>query len=116
MFFGNLFHNVKLILLIYVNIIFALQNNNNDNTIQIYKNCNGLNDGEYYFQLIEDYPIIRAKCSNGYIIIDYNYDNEVEQYFTSFQKWHYAMAGPLNDDSVNWEKWWRPSKDFTEKN
>ena len=72
--------------------------------------CVGLDDGEYYLKLMNDdtYPIIKAKCSNQYMILDYNYDSDISEYFSSWAGWHYALSGPLKSDTVNWGEWYQP--------
>ena len=55
----------------------------------------------------DEYPPVKLKCSNGYTILDYNRDNNLQDYFTSWAMWHYAAAGPLNGDTVNWRSWYK---------
>ncbi len=70
--------------------------------ISIPSNCIGLSDGYYYFKLLEDdnYPIIYAKCSNEYLILDPSLDPDIEFYFNSFEMYHISVAGPSNEYSI----------------
>ena len=74
--------------------------------------CKDLEDGEYWLKLVDgdEYPPVHLKCSNGYTILDVNQDSNVESYFSSWVLWHYAIAGPLNGDVVNWENWYQAGK------
>jgi len=60
-----------------------------------------------------NYPAIYVKCSNEYAILDYNYDNNLKEYFSTWNYWHYAIAGPINGDTVNWEAWYLANDDNT---
>jgi len=102
-----LFVSIFLQSILFFNYVISKE----DETITVYKSCLSLSDGEYYFQLSENKPIIKAKCSNGYMIIDYNLDNNIVNYFTSWTKYHYAIAGPLNGDQVNWLNWFTPANE-----
>jgi hypothetical protein len=64
-------------------------------------------------KLVDDdaYPLVYAKCSNGYTMIDYDLDSDWEMYLSSFRQFHYAVAGPVKDDHVNWEGWFLGSAD-----
>ena len=78
-------------------------------------NCNDLEDGEYTFKLINSdnskYPLINGKCSNGYLILDYNYDNQIYNYFSSWTQWFKDTYGPTNDDKeANWDNWFLPAQ------
>ena len=72
--------------------------------------CVGLADGEYYLKLIDrdEYPIIKGKCSNEYLILDHSVDADISQYFTSWVGWHHSLSGPLKSDTVNWGEWYLP--------
>ena len=72
--------------------------------------CAGLEDGIHWLQLIDDnsYPLVEVKCSNGFAILDVNLDSNLKEYFSSWDMWHYAIAGPRNDDPVNWANWYVP--------
>ena len=48
------------------------------------------------------------------MVIDVNEDSNVEEYFSSFQKWHLALGGPVQMDYANWEQWWLPNAQFTD--
>lgn len=58
----------------------------------------------------ETYPIVKVKCSNGYAILDVNYDANIKEYFTSWAMWHSAIAGPTNGDIVDWDNWFIKSR------
>jgi len=77
----------------------------------IHTSCVGLDDGEYWLHLMdgEEYPPVKLKCSNHYAILDYNQDMNLKNYFSTWVMWHYAIAGPLNGDVVNWAQWYKPS-------
>mmetsp|Transcript_73409 Transcript_73409/g.66071 ORF Transcript_73409/g.66071 Transcript_73409/m.66071 type:complete len:104 (-) Transcript_73409:7-318(-) len=76
-------------------------------TISIPSNCIGLSDGYYYLKLIDndEYPIIYAKCSNEYLILDPSIDDDIKSYFNSFEMYHHSVAGPSNQYPINWEDW-----------
>ena len=59
------------------------------NTVQVPSNCIGLSDGYYYFKLIDDdkYPIIYAKCSNEYLILDVSVDKDVKAHIVHAVIW-----------------------------
>merc|ERR1719242_2296283 len=46
------------------------------------------------------------------MVIDVNEDPNVEDYFSSFTSWHYAVSGPEMMDHSNWESWWLPSAEW----
>merc|ERR1719242_962247 len=46
------------------------------------------------------------------MVIDVNEDPNVEDYFSSFTSWHYAVSGPEMMDHRNWESWWLPSAEW----
>eukprot|EP01084_Bolivina_argentea_P090521 163099_1 len=73
-------------------------------------NCLGLSDGFYYLKLLEgdEYPIIYAKCSNEYLILDPSLDEDIKLYFNSFEMYHHAVAGPSNEYPVDWAHWFTP--------
>ena len=85
------------------------ESSSSSDSVSIYSNCNGLSDGSYFLRLIDDgedtYPIVNVKCSNGYMILDVNYDSELKSYFNTWFDWHYGLSGPARYDAVNWEKW-----------
>jgi len=70
--------------------------------------CNDLSDGTYSIKLLEDNDdcnVVQIQCSNGYMMLNVNKDKNLEKCFSSWAKWHYAIAGPTNDDHVNWAQW-----------
>merc|ERR1712136_491470 len=48
------------------------------------------------------------------MIIDVERDDNVRAYFSSFDSYHYALSGPSQSDTANWEQWWLPNVKFTE--
>ena len=66
----------------------------NDN---VYSSCAGLLDGVYYIQIDLDStkPIVKAQCSNGYMLIDYSSDNDWKEYFSSWIQFHWQVASPF---------------------
>ena len=48
--------------------------------------CTDLDDGVQQIKFIDsdEYPVVNVKCSDGYSIIDYNYDNNIKEYFSSW--------------------------------
>merc|ERR1719410_1550269 len=79
--------------------------------------CVGQADGYQWLKPLdgEQYPIIHQKCDNEFMIIDLNEDPNVEDYFSSYTTWHYALGGSDSMDGANWEEWWLPNKQFLEK-
>eukprot|EP01083_Nonionella_stella_P067359 178121_1 len=57
----------------------------------------------------DDYPSLNVKCSNEFMIIDINKDENWLQYFTSSRLYHYAVYGPVRDEHSNWNEWLIPS-------
>eukprot|EP01084_Bolivina_argentea_P080350 145571_1 len=86
-------------------------------TVDIPTSCLGLEDGSYLMKLIDsdDYPIVSADCSNGYMIINYNSDTKWSQYFTSMLKYHYGVVAPERNDLSNWDNWFIPSQIQSDK-
>ena len=87
--------------------------NDEEAWISLPNSCVGLSDGTYWLKLLDDtdevsYPPVNLECINGYAILDYNRDANIEQYFTSFKYWHYGVVGPAPDDRVNWQEWYLP--------
>jgi len=80
-------------------------------TVPIPSSCIGLSDGHYYLKLLEGdaYPVVYAKCSNEFMILDPSLDSDIAQYFDSFDKFHVSVAGPDNSHQVNWQDWFLPS-------
>ena len=74
--------------------------------------CIGLPDGTHWLKLIDDnsYPLVLVECSNEFMIVDVNKEPNLKEYFSSWAMWHYAIAGPVNDNPVNWDDWYLPSK------
>ena len=73
--------------------------------------CVGLEDGDHWIQLgIGDqaYAPVLLTCNNEYIIIDVLKDPDLISYFSSFELWHYKLAGPANHDPVSWQEWFLP--------
>lgn len=82
-------------------------------TTSLPSNCVGLEDGKYAMLLINspEYPILTdVRCSNEYMIIDYSTENKWTSYFSSWLKYHYAVAGPSGNDHSNWKGWFLPSE------
>lgn len=79
--------------------------------VSIPSNCIGLSDGYYYLKLLEgdEYPIIYAKCSNEYLLLDVSLDEDIKSYFNSFEMYHIAVAGPTNEYPINWDNWFLPN-------
>ena len=70
--------------------------------------CIGKEDGAYWLLLSdqdEDYMPVRLDCSNEYVIINLNKDSNLAEYFTTFEMWHYKLAGPSNNNPIDWEDW-----------
>eukprot|EP01083_Nonionella_stella_P168534 569289_1 len=57
----------------------------------------------------DDYPSLNVKCSNEFMIIDINKDENWLEYFTSSRLYHYAVYGPVRDEHSNWNEWLIPS-------
>lgn len=57
--------------------------------------CVGQEDGYQWLKPLDgdDYPAIKQKCHNEYMMIDLNYDPNVQDYFSSYTTWHYALSG-----------------------
>ena len=56
--------------------------------------CVGQENGLHWLKLLpNEFPAIRQKCDNDYMIIDVNEDPNVVGYFSSYTTWHYALAG-----------------------
>ena len=89
-----------------------------EETISLSNSCVGKEDGEYWLQLSvsedETYYPVRLQCSNEQIIIDLNKDINLRDYFSSFEKWHYAIGGPANSDAVTWEDWFLPHNEHND--
>jgi len=88
-----------------------------DDTVLLPMSCHDLEDGYHYLKLLEDdpdsdtsYPIMHVQCSNGYAMIDYAHDSDWPAYFTSWIKYHYAVAGPIRGDDSNWSRWFLPDR------
>jgi len=99
---------------VFCYVSFATKEISASATTELANSCIGKEDGSYWLKLMEDddsknYPSVFAKCSNEYTILDYSYDNNLKEYFSSWNYWHYAIAGPNNGDTVNWEEWYLPS-------
>ena len=74
--------------------------------------CIGLDDGYYWLKLRDgNYPIVYQKCSNEYLVLDYSIDNNIKEYFNTWQMWHMHTAGPSNDVHIHWEDWYSPNQD-----
>ena len=77
--------------------------------------CNDLEDGTYFMKLIDvdSAPVVSIKCSNGYGILDYSFDNNIVDYFDTWSQWFPRTAGPSNTVHPNWQEWFLPSKAST---
>ena len=82
------------------------KDNDNDGAMS---DCIGLSDGTYTFELSPDGPLINLDCSNEYMILNIDKDSQLIEYFTSFEKWHYAIGGPKKSNPVNWYQWFKPN-------
>ena len=74
--------------------------------------CYGKKDGDYWLMLStndDSYEPVYLRCSHGYVILDVSKDSNLINYFSSFEKWHYAIGGPKNSDPVNWADWFLPN-------
>jgi len=60
-------------------------------------------------------PIVRVKCSNGYIVLNLQEEPELRHYFTSFLKWQPFVSGPSNTHVINWEQWYLPNEETHEQ-
>jgi len=79
--------------------------------------CVGLSDGFHYLKLMEDtvnttYPVVYAKCSNEFMMIDYSTDEDWSAYFSTWLKYHYAVSGPSRNEEIAWPEWFLPDKRF----
>ena len=76
--------------------------------------CEGLADGYHFLKLLsgddEDYPVIYARCSNNFMILDYSVDSDITSYFSSWDAWFKHFYGPSNDERINWNEWYLPSR------
>ena len=92
--------------------IVSLLFTNKVSSTLIPNSCIGLPDGTHWLKLINDdaYPLVLVECSNEFMIIDVKKDPNLKKYFSSWAMWHYGIAGPVNDDPVNWDDWYLPSK------
>ena len=77
--------------------------------------CHDLEDGYHFMKLLDDdlatdtvFPIVHVQCSHGYVMIDYAHDPAWTAYFSSWIKYHYAVAGPVRGDDANWSRWFLP--------
>jgi len=73
-----------------------------------------MKNGYHYLKLLEDtadteYPVVYALCSNGYVMIDHSIDENWSSYFSSWDKYHYAVSGPSRSDRSNWAEWFLPN-------
>jgi len=94
-------------------LILPVSLTHSDDTVLIPMSCQDLEDGYHYLKLLENepgtsYPIMHVQCSNGYAMIDYAHDSDWTQHFTSWIKYHYAVAGPIRGDDSNWSRWFLP--------
>ena len=74
--------------------------------------CNDLEDGVYMMKFIDsdDYPAVKVKCSNGFAILDYSFDEQIAVYFDTFSQWFPNTGGPLNDIHPTWQEWFLANK------
>ena len=79
--------------------------------IALPSSCLGQPNGYQWLKLLDgsEYPAVHQKCHSEYMVIDLNEDPNVESYFSSHSTWHYALSGPDQMDTANWERWWLPS-------
>lgn len=84
-------------------------------TTTIGNTCRGKEDGEIIqVKLMADegdteYPIINVECNNDYMILNYATDNNIKEYFTSWERYYNAIYGPILGDQSNWEEWFLPT-------
>ncbi len=85
---------------------------------QLPSSCVDLQDGYHWIKILQDdtsnniaivYPAIHVLCSNNYMILDVNHDENIKSYFQSFDSYHYALSGANHQSSVNWKQWFIPS-------
>ena len=93
------------VLLYILSATFVFGDSDDDTLLP--NSCIGL-EGKQWVKLLEDYPAVNVECNNDYVILDYEKENNIENYFSSFVFWHYETAGPINGDTVNWEEWFLP--------
>ena len=98
------------IFLVFATLINTLFEQSLVNSKDYPANCNGLEDGIYTMQLIDDdsYPLVNIKCKDGFAILDYNFDANIKEYFTSWDYWHRATVGPSSNEIHNWHEWYVP--------
>ena len=56
----------------------------------------------------KEYPNVRVRCDDGWTIIDYKLDKEVEKYFSSFGICTEYVASSALADRVSFTEWWLP--------
>ena len=68
--------------------LLTLADDIEETTYSYPSSCLDLDDGYYDLKLLEDddYPVINQKCSNEYLILDYNHDSNVKEYFSSWEQ------------------------------
>eukprot|EP01083_Nonionella_stella_P297357 1009855_1 len=103
-------HKLRLHICMHLFILLFLLNSIYCDIVSIPSNCIGLSDGYYYLKLLQDdnYPIIYAKCSNEYLILDPSLDKDIQLYFNSFEMYHISVGGPSNKYLTNWDNWFTP--------
>ena len=80
-----------------------------------------MEDGEHYLQPLSNSeykelkgadavaPVVKAKCADGYTIINPKKDSNWESMFSTFHTYHVTYSGPDLNDHVTWEEWFLPS-------
>ena len=107
---------VSLVLSTFAKEIITIEHKCGDS---LANSCVGPEDGELLLLSVDiasDHMLVRLLCSNEYVILDVNRDENVKSYFSSFEKLHYAVGGSRNDDSVNWEGLFLPQNVHVDSN
>jgi len=81
--------------------------------------CNSLPNGDHLLRFIEgnnlednkEYPNILATCSDSWTILNYQKDNDISRYFSSFQHWTDYVAGADLTHHMTWKQWFLPYTD-----
>ena len=56
----------------------------------------------------DEYPSIKVRCYDGYMILDYSLDPNIANYFSSFWIWTDDAASSTLSDRVTWTDWFLP--------
>ena len=99
------------IILLSIVLIFIYQTSASTSTINVYTNCNGLDDGYYDIEVIPGQRI-NVLCSNEYMIIDIHHDSQWSNVLSSNKRYHQHIIGSELNDHVNWDSF-LPALDVT---